>query len=194
MGPWRSTSGAVRVLLVVLSEAPEPTGAAARKMEGEVQALGERAIGRMAPLTPGPSASTATGICPWLSVDSLSQATGITFRWADATSDTACTYTSSDQRTGVLVGLNDATDLDSAWNDAKKTFHLPDQPTSLHVGGLPAYAAILNDTSAAVAVDLAGTPDGNGKVLGLLVAGFPSSAGDPVALAARLAETALAAR
>ena len=56
------------------------------------------------------------------------------------------------------------------------------------MAGQPAYDAAVGTDSAAVAVDVTGTSDGHGKVLGVLLLGKPNASADPVATALSIAE------
>ena len=183
-----------RLLDITLGTSPQPKGAAAAKLQASAQALAETALGRMTPQAAGPSASPDLGICALLGLDALSQATGVTFARQDLLSPTNCAYTSADQRSGVLLLVSPAPSLDAAWKGARSSFPLPAKPTKATVGGQPAYTGQLNPTSAAVAVDLAGTPDGDGKVLGVLTIDMTPASGDLVALTSQIAEMAVANR
>ena len=197
---WIAKNGALfvdiggRLLDITLGTSPQPKGAAAAKLQASAQALAETALGRMTPQAAGPSASPDLGICALLGLDALSQATGVSFTRQDLLSPENCAYTSADQRSGVLLLVSPAPSLDAAWKGARSSFPLPAKPTKATVGGQPAYTGQLNPTSAAVAVDLAGTPDGNGKVLGVLTIGMTPASGDLVALTSQIAEMAVANR
>ena len=197
---WLAKSGALfidiggRLLDITLGTSPLPKGAAAAKLQASAQALAETALGRMTAQPAGPSASPDLGICALLGLDALSQATGVTFARQDLLAPGNCAYTSADQRSGVLLLVSAAPSLDAAWKGARQSFPLPAKPTKATVAGQPAYTGQLNPTSAAVAVDLTGTPDGDGKVLGVLTLGMTAPSGDLIALTSQIAEMAVANR
>jgi hypothetical protein len=184
--------GGGQVLQLVVSASPTPKGAAAKKLAKQAEQVAAAAVGRMTPATASASPTTAT-VCSLLSADALSSATGIEFSHVAPLGDMGCDYTSTDQRTGVLVSLNAADSLDAAWSSAGQSFGLPATPTHTTVEGLPAYDALIGTDAAAVAVDLTGTPAGDGQVLGLLLLADPAAPGDPLASALSLADLAVKA-
>ena len=175
---------------LVIGVSPKPKGAAARKLIREAEKVAERAIGRMTPAASAPPATA--GVCGLLGLDTLSSTTGIDFSRVGPLGDVGCDYTSTDERTGVLVSVSAADSLDAAWSTARQSFPLPATPTPTTVDGLPAYDGLIGTDAAVVAVDLTGTPNGDGKVLGLLLLADPAAPGDP--LASALAVTDLAVK
>jgi hypothetical protein len=175
-----------RVLQLIAGASPTPKGAAAKKLIRQAETLAGLAIDRMTPAAAAPSPDP--GVCALLSVDALGSATGKTFGQPTPANDTTCIYTSDDQRVGVMTVIGDAPDLDTAWSNAVDAFHLPAQPAHTTVAGHAAYDAPVGTDSAAVAVDLTGIPNDDGKVLGVLLLGNPDPSADPVASALSIAE------
>jgi len=192
MGTLLVDIGDGRAFELGVTVSPKPKGSAARKLTQKVEDLAAQAIGRMTPSTAS-AAPTAGGPCALLSHDAILAATGMDLPHVGALGETACSLTSADQRTGVLVSLIKADDLDASWADARQSLPLPEAPTSTTVDGQPAYDALVGTDAAAVAVDLAGTPNGAGTVLGLVLMADPAAPGDPLGAALSVADLAVKA-
>jgi hypothetical protein len=150
--------------------------------------IAELVVGRM--VTGGATPSPSAPACGLIAADTVLSITGVTFAQVSPGSGDACTLVTSDQRTSVLMAVSDAASLDAAWTDARTMFSgLPD-PTTATVAG---HAAVTADTAkgAIVVVDLAGIAGRDGKILTVIVDGFPAGT-DELAIATKVAEAAVA--
>ena len=144
----------------------------------------------MTPSTEQPVAPP-TADCALLSLQGLESATGLVFEVVPSDGDETCVFVTRDQRASIILATSEYASLDDAWSEAQQA--LADLPaaTALDVAGHPAYWG-QGDAGAIIAVDLAGVADMEGKVLGVILSGFPIGV-DQLELARQVAEQVIAA-
>jgi hypothetical protein len=187
--------GGGRMFQVVLMGPSPRGGAGATRVQEQAAAIGQLAVSRMTPATQGSGDGTGSvdmppgADCPLLSLQAIQDTTGLTFQSMPGGTAEGCVFVSDDQTASLFLGVQDAASLDDAWKEAEQSFDLP-APVTLDVAGHAAYGGS-GSKGAAVAVDLAGLADMDGKILGVLLTGLPTTA-DQVEVARQLAAQVVA--